>query len=98
MDLFELPLIETNEAVTPRKLVSLSAFRKIVSEGYHIEHISEEVVHKLSHQTIRARFYRLKLKPKAEKSKEFLHIPFQKIHDYPVPRLIERYFEELLQS
>lgn len=54
---------------------------------------SKEIIHKLSHQTIHAKFHHLNKKPDKIKQ-SWIKIKNENIQDYPLPRIIDRYLEE----
>lgn len=95
-ELFELPLIETKTAVNEVKLIQSPEFRKLTGANYHLKEVSRPITHKLSHQTINARFFTIEIKAgrSVKSNHPFIRVPFGKVREYPVPRLISRYFEE----
>jgi len=93
-NLFDFPLIETLKAVGYKKLMLQKEWSDLFS-GKNVELVKESkrYRHILSHQIIVAKFYQLKISP-------FSGLPFQKVAlkeivKYPVPRLIEKYLEEV---
>lgn len=60
-------------------------------------HESEEIIHKLSHQTIHAVFHHLNSIP-IEKKSTWIKIKRKDIQDYPLPRIIDRYLEFLAMN
>jgi A/G-specific adenine glycosylase len=98
-ELYEFPLIETKGRITPRKLFASPAFQELVPSSFSVDNVSEEIIHKLSHQTIRATFYSLSNAfEHSQKEDHLLSVPLSKIHEYPVPRLIERYIEDYIEK
>lgn len=81
-NMYQYPLIETTNADTPSSIIP------------SIEFSSEPQKHILSHQRIYARFHHLKGKPKTEE-KDYIIIQESDIQDYPLPRIIDRYLENL---
>jgi A/G-specific adenine glycosylase len=94
--LYEFPLIETEIKVAPLILLEMQELKNLVGNGnIEILDISGPFSHKLSHQTIHAYFYHLKLKGKYSKlEREFISVSREAFHEYAFPRLIERYLEE----
>ncbi len=93
-NLFDFPLIETLKAVGYKKLMLQKEWSDLFS-GKNVVLVKESkrYRHILSHQIIVAKFYQLKISP-------FSGLPFQKVAlkeilKYPVPRLIEKYLEEV---
>jgi A/G-specific adenine glycosylase len=91
-DLYEFPLMETEKDVLPSRLIKQASFRKIAGTEFILSEVTDQQIHKLTHQTIYARFYRLTLKDKPG-SGNLIEVPVKKIHGYPVPRLIEKYIQ-----
>ena len=79
-NMYEFPLIETEKV--PKEIVSSSV--KISTERKHI----------LSHQKIHTTFYHLNEIPENLKG-DWLLINQSEIQDYPLPRLIDKYLEEV---
>jgi len=88
--LFQFPLIETSEELTTNDI------KKIIFEKFELMPIfqSEKVVHILSHQKINARFYFFDCFPPNLPS-TFIRIKKKDIQDFPLPRLIDRFLEEI---
>ncbi len=88
--LFQFPLIETSEELTTNDI------KKIIFEKFELMPIfqSEKVVHILSHQKINARFYFFDCFPPNLPS-AFIRIKKKDIQDFPLPRLIDRFIEEI---
>ena len=100
-NLFEFPLIETNKKTSPAILMKTREWKNIFgSLDFYISNVSMEYKHKLSHQTIRAHFYEIELKTKPQQifKKQFLEIKEEKIIHYGVPRLIDRFLNQNINS
>lgn len=78
--LYQFPLVETTS-------------EKWADVPDNCKHISETVIHKLSHQHIHAKFYSIDGFPK-KIEKQWLEIETGNIQDYPLPRIIDRYLEK----
>ena len=91
--LYEFPLIETQRAVKPDKLSGHVKWRQLLrGTPYLVQHISPLYKHQLSHQTLYARFYSIEVRevPSAL-AEDYTCIQEDKIYDYPVSRLTEKY-------
>ena len=86
--LYQFPLIETNEEKSLNEMESV--FQKSV--GKIPFDYSEREIHVLSHQKIFAHFYFFKGFP-TEISDDFIVTKQNKIQDFPLPRLIDRFLE-----
>ena len=88
--LFQFPLIETSEELTKKEVF------KVIFEKFDVKPIlqSEKVIHILSHQKINARFYFFDCFPPNLPS-AFIRIKKKDIQDFPLPRLIDRFIEEI---
>lgn len=99
--LYDFPLIETSTDLPPAKVMALKEWKTLFkNQSLHIELVSDLVVHKLSHQQIVTRFFEVRLKksPDQDFKAEFTEIQLDDLHSYPVPRLIQRVFEERLEG
>lgn len=94
--LYEFPLIETGKKVSASSLLGMQELKNIIGYGnIDILKISGPFIHKLSHQTINASFYHLKLKKIYNRlEKEYLSVSREAISEYAFPRLIKRYLDE----
>lgn len=99
--LYEFPLIETEKSLQPAKLYQVPEWKSMVAESdFKVSYLSKPYVHKLSHQTLHARFIHLeksgrkKLKP----AKEWKPVSVKTLRDYGMPQLIVKYLsdEEML--
>lgn len=92
--LYEFPLFETKVEYSPEQMLQSNEFRNFF-EGVTpvISSISKTYKHQLSHQTIYARFFRFTINNKNIKN-NFLSLPLNKLHSYPIPRLIDKYLQE----
>lgn len=88
--LYEFPLIETAKA-TPAETLAQSPEWKAMfgGTGVHLIRQSATVKHQLTHQTIHAKFFEVEIKKPLPG--DYLKISGEKISEYPLPRLIERY-------
>ncbi len=92
--LFQFPLIESDKIMSEKELVN-EIYQLIPEENISRISISDVYKHILSHQHIFARFARLQLTSPPEKLLvSAVAVPVEKIDDYAIPRLIERYLEQ----
>ena len=82
-NLYEFPLIETLEKSLDNKLLTDKTIQPV---------LLFETKHILSHQHIYAHFYRVEQMPA---SLEYEVVDQLKIHDLPMHRLMEKYFEHI---
>lgn len=96
INLFELPLIETDNAVTETELISLPAFTHLIAgeEVVPIRLLKANVKHVLSHQVIYTNFYEVKIPEDSAAFSSYLKIKREELGDYAVPRLIHAFLEE----
>ncbi len=100
-NLYDLPVIETT---TPRTAVQITKSKtwKDMFEGIlpGIVSVTEGPVHKLSHQHIYLRFFEIKLekKPGPKFQNNFIEVETQNVVNYPVPKPIEKIFQEKLEK
>jgi len=94
-NLYELPLIETDEESSIENLNSTQVLGDLLgdSNNAHIRYV-KELRHILSHQTIYARFYQVKVDHIILNDK-YLKIRIEDIDLYPVSRLVHKYLEVL---
>ncbi len=103
--LFEFPLIKTSAEIDMKEFKKTAEFKKYTRK-YLINEIhlynEKSIIHKLSHQHLITRFWVLnvsdlplkitnKMNEKGESS--LIKIPFSRIHEYPVPVLIENFID-----
>lgn len=96
-NLFELPLIETNSSSTLEELIKLEDFNSIFSntKKLQINPVGITFKHILSHQKINATFYRITISEGSTISKDFSKIEESNLSDYPISRLVDRYFKQI---
>ncbi|MBN1144771.1 MAG: A/G-specific adenine glycosylase [Bacteroidales bacterium] len=97
--LYEFPLIEKESPGKLRNLVSEEPWKgnacgKEISPGSH-----RAYKHKLTHQILHCSFYLVETGAGCRPSSpEYIVVPLQKLKDYPVPRVIDRYLNDLRQE
>ena len=94
-NLYELPLIETDEAMDADSLFLHPDF---VAWSEAIPYIYMGAVrgvkHVLSHRVLYASFYELEVQGDLPCPEEYVVVPFAELDRYALPRLLERYMEE----
>ncbi|MBN1599929.1 MAG: A/G-specific adenine glycosylase [Bacteroidales bacterium] len=92
--LYEFPLIESNQEISKEELLKIIIDEfKLRSTILNVLKISKRYKHQLTHQTIYARFIKIKLYKKLD-AKKFKLVPFAEINSYAVPRLIDKYIHD----
>lgn len=96
-NLFDFPLIETEKAISHKKLILSKEWNDLFS-GMKVTLLKESKTyrHILTHQVIVAKFYHLEISPHS--GLPFLKVAFHDVGKYPVPRLVEKYLEDQLAS
>ena len=93
-NLYDFPLIETSKKASEKKIISHKEWKKIFGNAnVIITSVSNEQKHLLSHQTIHAKFYSVKLAAgkKFKLKNDFLSVAKEDLKKYAVPKLIENY-------
>lgn len=93
--LYQLPLIETDAPADFSELQQTDAFRRLLSDcgRMEISVVLRDIKHVLSHQTLYASFYYIKVEREGKTLNEYLRIPLSCLENYAFPRLILRYFQ-----
>lgn len=93
--LYQLPLIETDAPADFSELQQTDAFRRLLSDcgRMEISVVLRDIKHVLSHQTLFASFYYIKVEREGKFLSEYLRIPLSCLENYAFPRLILRYFQ-----
>jgi len=94
-NLFDFPSIETEKATTLKKLMVSKEWKDLFGER-KVKFVKESKTyrHILSHQIIHAKFYTLEVEESVVLP--FLRVQLNDLRTYPIPRLIERYLEEVV--
>ncbi|MFZ9028012.1 MAG: A/G-specific adenine glycosylase [Crocinitomicaceae bacterium] len=82
-NMYQFPLIEAKSKDLPGELENIR-----IHHEYSAKHI-------LSHQRIHATFYQIDVLPDQLQTEGLLKVSFQDLADYPIPRLIDRYLEDV---
>ncbi|MDR0796607.1 MAG: A/G-specific adenine glycosylase [Tannerella sp.] len=91
--LFEFPLIETSRSTNFEEICRTVEFNDLFSGTGEISFSSQtdEVKHVLTHQILYARFYQVEIQKENSFLKKYLKTPVEKINDFAVPKLIQRF-------
>jgi A/G-specific adenine glycosylase len=94
--LYEFLLVESDKALNVKTLLNSDKVETMTG-GTNLQIIATSPVmqHILTHQTLYAKFYTLKVKDKAQftPAKDAIRVNWNDIHDYPVSRLTEKFLE-----
>jgi A/G-specific adenine glycosylase len=93
--LYQFPLAESERPLKDEEFLSRIQ-QEILPEGIRVtvEKISPEVKHQLTHRTLHAKFIHLRTDRWPDPLPgDWLIIPVERVHEFPVPRLITRYME-----
>ena len=93
--LFEFPLIETDVQQDDETLFGSTGWIVLAGLKRLPDSFEGPVKHILSHQEIRAKFFLFRNSSPAEQS-GLTRVEFNEIDDYPMPRLIARILERIL--
>jgi len=94
-NLFEFPLIETEEKTSIRSLSKQKEFQDLAPEGFSvIENVRPWKIHILSHQRIHYRIIRIQLEKEINLSTPLIRVNKQDIFNFAVPKLLENYMNE----
>ena len=98
-NLYELPLIETSAPIDASQLLSLQEFeqwRELMPRMTY-KGACSGVKHVLSHRVLHASFHEFEVQGAALSCPEgFVIVPFEELHRYALPRLVERYLTSRL--
>jgi A/G-specific adenine glycosylase len=92
-NLYDFPLIETETPASPETVTSSEDWNRFFrGAGVTLVRSGKVYEYKLSHQTIHARFYEVRVRKMNRK--DLLPVTRDEIRNYPLPRLIEKYLDE----
>ncbi len=96
--LYDFPLIETEEPISTEALLDTDYFKSLTSENEIIIcQKSPQYKHKLTHQTIIATYYLIKISYflSSIQTKDILLVPQKEIRNFPIPILIDNYLSTI---
>ena len=94
-NLYELPLIETTEPIDADALFlhpDFMAWHSLIP-NYIYRGATSGIKHVLSHRVLHATFHELELQGFLPCPEGFVRVRFDELHQYALPRLIERYLK-----
>jgi A/G-specific adenine glycosylase len=94
--LYDFPLIETNRSVAIDDLVKTENWKVLFGDSEPtLISVSDNYKHQLTHRQIIATFYVVEIMHELnQKGRDFILVYEYDIHNYPLPRLIDRYLAE----
>ena len=98
-NLYELPLIETENEVPEEKFYALSRWREMLAEGETplVRLVQKGVKHVLSHREIYANFYEVILPEDSASFAQYQRIRIEDLHKFAVSRLVNQFFSLILK-
>jgi A/G-specific adenine glycosylase len=93
-NLYDFPSVENDRQINTEELATSAEAGELLGRNQQLLHVSEPFIHLLTHRKIVARFFRLLVEEETPAMKHFQAVKISEIQDYPVPRLIEKYFEK----
>jgi A/G-specific adenine glycosylase len=96
--LYEFPLVETEEKTTKKKLGEASFWAtKTNLNVAEVKHVSDEIVHKLSHQNLHISFVRGKVKSLKINS-TYRVLSASAVNKLPFPIVLRKYWDSFMQE
>ena len=97
-NLFELPLIEADKALSEEEFLSSASFRLLLAEGERpeVRSVLRNVKHVLSHRVIYANFYEVVLPENSRSFSDYQCIRVEDLEQYPVSRLVHAFLEKYI--
>ena len=92
-NLYDFPCVESKDALSPEEIIADKAFLELVPQEFQISKVSSPFTHKLTHQTLIATFFEIKISdflPSIQKN-NILLVPENELGKYPIPKLIDNY-------
>ncbi|MBK5721665.1 A/G-specific adenine glycosylase [Dysgonomonas sp. Marseille-P4677] len=95
-NLYELPLVETDTALTMDELHSDGGVKGLFGDKNVYIRFVMQMKHVLSHQVIYAVFYQVEMHEElASLEDDFVKVRLEDVEQYPVSRLVHKYLEQL---
>lgn len=92
--LYEFPLIETDEEQGFETLITKEPWCHLLNNEPFLAG-STTYLHKLSHQQLICRFFEVVSETELPQSSNFIRVPFAGLKKFAVPRIIDRYIDEI---
>lgn len=98
-NLYELPLIETEQEQTEEEFYTSPRFRELLAEGEQpaVRLVQKGVKHVLSHRVIYANFYEVILPENSTSFANYQKIRIEDLHNFAVSRLVNQFFSLILE-
>jgi len=94
--LYDLPAIESGRPLDFTELIAEPAFCELLgTHPYRLVRTTRMPEHRLSHQTLHATYHRLELEQWPDAARHWKLVAAERLDDYAIPRLLERYFERV---
>jgi len=99
-NLFEFPIIETENEINIEGLITQTEFQRFVSiaDQTVIRNVSDWKIHILSHQRIHYRFVRVQLTDEINGTTDLIRVNKEDIFNFAVPKLLETYLHEYVKN
>lgn len=95
--LWDFPLIEANTGINMNELQKHKLWQELLGMIPHqVEAISQMFQHQLTHQKIHACFIECTVFSNPDQ-RELKRVPLEEIHEYPLPRLVEKYMQHYME-
>ena len=98
-NLYDFPCIESDTPLELEAVVASEAFQTLIgTQAFTIGHPSRSFTHKLTHQTLMAVFFEIKINSflSSIQTNHLLLAPENELGSFPVPKLIENYLRNNL--
>ncbi|MBT8195256.1 MAG: A/G-specific adenine glycosylase [Bacteroidia bacterium] len=94
-NMFEFPLLESEKRIALKNIPQSDFFQNLFKKSQPvIRTISNEHKHILSHQILKTRFIEIDVSKHSYEEKDYLKINHEEIEQYPMPRLIHKFFQQ----
>lgn len=94
--LYDFPCVESDRPLSLDEVTDSPTFKGLLHERpFQLEGVSHEFTHKLTHQTLIATFFKIKISDFSPIIQEnnLLLVPENELGNYPIPKLIENYLK-----
>ena len=92
-NLYDFPCVENDGELSPEEVLADKTLLELAPKAFRLVRLSPVYTHKLTHQTLIATFFEIKISdflPSSQKN-NILLVPENELGRYPVPKLIENY-------
>lgn len=96
--LYEFPLVETEEKIGKKKLADASFWAKNTNLNLaKVNHVSDEIIHKLSHQNLHISFVQAKIKS-LKKDSTYRVLSASAVNKLPFPIVLRKYWDSFMRE